>query len=349
VAKKSGGFYQYKGAIHIHTTESDGTKTLEEVVAIGREVDLDFMMFSDHMTLIDRERGKEGFYGDTLVVVGYEHNDVEDIHHYLLFDSPRVYPSKMSAAEYVAAGAADNALGILAHPDEIRDALKEYPAYPWKDWSAKGYVGLELWNQMSEWTERLTRFNKLFMVFSPRKAIVSPTIRILKKWDELNTNHKVVGIAGADAHAFPVKAGPWTVEVFPYKVHFRTLRCYILLDEPMSKQVETARRQLYGAIRGCRLFFANVRWGDAEEFEFVASNGNETVSCGGTLDMGESVTLSVKLPSRADLRLIHNGKPVVRVETDNLDYHVVAPGIYRVEAWKKKRGWIFSNHIRVGV
>ena len=35
-----GRWYQYTGAVHIHTTESDGTKPLEEVVAIGRQVGL---------------------------------------------------------------------------------------------------------------------------------------------------------------------------------------------------------------------------------------------------------------------------------------------------------------------
>ncbi len=104
MAVKIGDCYCYSGAIHIHTTESDGTKTLEEVVALGQEVGLDFMMFSDHMTLSNREMGKEGFYGDTLVTVGYEHNDGQDIHHYLLFGTPGVYPADMNVRDYVAAG-----------------------------------------------------------------------------------------------------------------------------------------------------------------------------------------------------------------------------------------------------
>jgi hypothetical protein len=31
----------------------------------------------------------------------------------------------------------------------------------------------------------------------------------------------------------------------------------------------------------------------------------------------------------------------------NLEYRPKEPGIYRVEAYKGKKGWIFSNHIRV--
>ncbi|HOP08080.1 MAG TPA: histidinol-phosphatase [candidate division Zixibacteria bacterium] len=347
--KKADGSCQYTGVIHVHTTESDGTKSLEEVVAIGRETGLEFMLFSDHMNLNNREAGKEGFYGDTLVLIGYEHNDLDDCHHYLLFDSPRVYPKDMTAAQYVAAGAADGALGILAHPDEIREAIVEHPAYPWKDWSVRGYNGIELWNQMSEWMEKLTPSNKLIMAFSPRKSMVGPTDRILRKWDELNRSRKVVGIAGVDAHAFPIKVGPLTVEIFPYKVHFRSLRCYIALPEELSRDLDRARLQLYAAIRECRLYFANVRWGDAENFEFWCENSRRKVGSGGELNLEDGKTvIEVKTPEAARLNLVRNGESIFCEKTDHITYELSEPGLYRVEAWKGRRGWIFSNHIRVG-
>jgi len=349
MGRKYGGWYQYSGAVHIHTTESDGTLKLEEVVALGREVGLDFMMFADHMNLNNREAGKEGFYGTTLVVVGYEHNDVRDHHHYLLFDSPRVYPKGMTPKEYVAAGKADNALGVLAHPDEVRDIMPEFPPYPWTDWEVDGFTGIELWNQMSEWMERLTPLNKLIMAFSPRKSMIGPTDRILKRWDELNLKRKVAGLAGVDAHAFPIKVGPMTVEIFPYKVHFRCLRMHILLREPMSGDFEVARSQLYGAIRDCRLFFSNMRWGAADGFQFYARNREERAAVGESLESAEDTQLVVELPSRASIRLVHNGDYVYRVTGDRAEYEVVEPGIYRAEAWKGRRGWIFSNHIRIGV
>lgn len=345
MSKKVGDWYHYKGAIHMHTTESDGTRPLEEVVALGRQVGLDFMMFSDHMNL--NNKSKEGFYGDTLVAVGYEHNDLNDTHHYLLFETPAVYPEEMSPREYVAAGAADGAVGIIAHPDEIRHKLKEFPPYPWHDWTVEGYTGIELWNQMSEWTEKLTRFNKLVMSLSPRKSMVGPTDRILKKWDELNMKRKVVGVAGVDAHAFPVKLGPWRVEIFPYKVHFKTLKLFIILPEPMSKDFSTAAGQLYEAIRDCRVYFANLKWGKVEALEFYAFNGSERVVCGGEISSVENTRIVAQLPSRATIRLVHNGVKILETNSDRLEYVVSSPGIYRLEAWKGKRGWIFSNHIRI--
>ena len=345
--RKIGDYYQYSGAVHIHTTESDGTKRIEDVISIGQDAKLDFMMFTDHMTLSNRENGHEGLYGKMLVVIGYEHNDEADEHHYLLFDSPKVYPTEMSASEYVAAGAKDNALGILAHPDEIRSHLDEFPPYPWRDWNAVGFNGVELWNQMSEWMEKLTKYNKLPMSLSPRKSMVGPTDRILKIWDEYNIKSKMAGIAGVDAHAFPVKVGQFTIEIFPYKVHFRCLRTHIILLEKMSDDFETAKKQLYDAISDCRVYISNTRWGNADNFEFYAKNDSEKVTIGGTLSNKDDAVLTAKIPSKTTIKLVQNGKYILETITAYLEYSDIQSGVYRIEAWKGKRGWIFSNHIRV--
>ena len=349
MTNKAGNYYHYSGVVHVHTTESDGTRTLEEVAEIGGQVGLDFIMFTDHMNLNNRDQGKEGFYGKTLAVVGYEHNDLDDNNHYLVFDSPAVYPKDSTVAEYVRAASQDGALGIIAHPDEIRDRMGKYPPYPWTDWTVDGFQGIELWNQMSEWMEKLTPSNKLLMAFSPRKSMIGPTERILKAWDEISLKRKCAGIACTDAHAFPIKIGPLTVEIFPYKVHFKSLRTYIILHEPLSQDFKCAKQQLFDAIRECRLFLANLRWGDAASFQFLAEQGDKTITAGEHVDTHEGVSLKVSLPSSAEVRMIHNGRLVREATTDHLTYRVANPGLYRVEAWKGKRAWIFSNHIRIGV
>ena len=348
MGKRIGDWYYYSGVIHIHTTASDGTKDITDIIGIGREVDLDFMMFADHMTLTHRDRGHEGRYGNTLVIIGYEHNDTEDKNHYLLFDAPGVYSAEMTAGEYVAAGARDGALGILAHPDEIRSRMGRYPPYPWKDWSVDGFHGMELWNHMSEWMERLTPSNRIMMALSPRKSMIGPTPRLLKKWDKLNLEKKCVGVASVDAHQFPIRIGPFTVQIFPYKVHFKTLRTHILLREPLEDKFEPAKKQVLEALRDCRVFFSNMRWGIAEDFEFYAVNNKEQAVSGGVLVDMENIRLKVKIPRRARIKIVADGRYVFEKVTSNLEYRPEREGLYRVEVWKKKRGWIFSNHICIG-
>jgi hypothetical protein len=345
---RSGNYYEYQGSLHIHTTYSDGTKSLEETVDIARSLKLDFILISDHMTLKSRHEGKEGFYDETLVLIGYEHNDQEDCNHYLLFETADVLPADMKAQEYVAEGKRQGALGIIAHPDEIRPRLGKYPSYPWLAWDAEGFDGIEIWNQMSEWMENLTSYNQIKMLFTPRRFMRAPTDRILKKWDDLNQIRKVAGVAAVDAHGFPYRIGPFRITIFPYKVQMKTLRTHLLLPTELSHDPETAKKQIYDAIRDCRLFSSNCRWGDAAGFQFTARRGADCVISGGQLDTYQDATLTVKAPEPAGIRIIRNGQKVIEVDGKFLEFQPDRDGLYRAELYKKDRGWIFSNHIRLG-
>lgn len=340
-------FHIATGAVHIHTTDSDGTKTHEEVAEIADEVGLDFLMFADHMTLQSYYDGKEGYYGNVLVIIGYEHNDVDDNNHYLIFDSDEVFPASMSAAEYVKAASEKGTLGILAHPDEIRGRDARFRSYPWTDWTVTDFDGIEIWNQMSEWMENLKYYNQIRMLFSPRKFLRSPTDRILRKWDELSQRRKVVGIASVDAHGFLYKAGPLKLTIFPYKVQFKTLRTHVMLTEPLSTDVPTARRQIIEAIRACRVFASNYRWGDAEKFRFWISSGDRTAHIGGEIELRRGAAAHVIAPLKGKVRLIGNGKLLKMEKNKRLECPIDTPGVYRVEIYHGRKGWIFSNHIRV--
>jgi len=345
------GYYHYTGCIHMHTQDSDGTATHEEVIGFGAEVGLDFLLFSDHMTLKSRER-VEGYHDNLLVIVGYEHNDEPDKNHYLIFDSPRVYDIALSAQEYVAQCDKDGALGIIAHPDEKRPEDGKYPPYQWQDWSIEGYHGIEIWNQMSEWTERLAEagpLGKVQLLFSPRKFMIAPPAETLRHWDEASQKRRIVGIAGVDAHAFPYQLGPKKVIIFPYKVHFRSLQNHVILTEPLAKDSKTAQQQLLNAIRSCQLYFSNRRRGDAKGFQFMATSGGNTAICGGMLETARDARIFVSTPYRGEIRLIHNGVPILRALSNELEFTPTESGLYRVEVARNGYGWIYANHIRIGL
>ena len=341
------GYHVITGAIHVHTLDSDGTKTHEDVAEIAGQTGLEFVLFTDHMTLQSLYEGKEGFYGNVLALIGYEHNDLDDCNHYLLFETKEVLPSSMTAAQYVATGADKGMLGIMAHPDEIRGRDARFRSYPWTDWSVERFDGLELWNQMSEWMENLKTFNQIRMVFSPRRSLVAPTKRILWKWDEVSMTRKVVGIGSVDAHGFLYRAGPLRLTIFPYKVQFKTLRTHLILDEPLSRELPLARQQVYSALRDCRAFISNFRWGEARDFKFEIRSGNEIAICGGSISLSNDTTVCVQIPRKATIRLIAVGKLLAQKYADKFEYQLSSPGIYRVEVYRGRKGWIFSNHIRV--
>jgi len=256
-------------------------------------------------------------------------------------------PSSMTAEEYVLAAAAKGALGIMAHPDEIRGRDARFRSYPWTAWDVDQFDGMEIWNQMSEWMELLKNFNVIKMIVSPRKSLRSPTSRILRKWDDLSQRRRILGVGAADAHGFIYRAGLLRLTIFPYKVQFRTLRTHLLLTESLSGDPATAKRQVYEAMRQCRAFVSNYRWGDARQFQFEIDSGSDSVTIGEEIVLTEKTVARVGSPSAGKIRLIGNGRPVAQSYGKEWSYPITEPGIYRVEVYHGQKGWIFSNHIRV--
>ncbi|UCC81226.1 MAG: PHP domain-containing protein [Candidatus Zixiibacteriota bacterium] len=341
------GYHEIIGVIHIHSSYSDGTKKIEEIAKIGEHAGLDFLMFSDHNTLRPLQDGHQRFYGKTAVLIGYEIQDVNDENHYLAFGLDRTLEKGIDPAEYVSRVRAAGGLGIIAHPDEVRDALPKYPCFPWTRWDIDGYDGLEIWNHMSAWMESLKRINMLKMAIMPRRSLRGPTDRVLKKWDEIAKTRPVAGIGSADVHAHIYRKGLIRLTIFPYKVQFRSIRTHLLLDQPLKKDITSAKEQIFNAIRKCGVFVSNFRWGDARGFQFFARRKNRIYRIGETVDFSNELTLNVHSPRTADIRLIKDGRPVLIQVGSRFEIAVESPGIYRVELYINKKGWIYSNHIRI--
>jgi hypothetical protein len=339
--------HEIVGVIHIHSNYSDGTKTIDEIAGIGEKAGLDFLMFTDHNTLQPLHDGHQRFHGRIAVLIGYEIEDVNDENHYLAFGLNDILPRHLKASQYVEEVRKAGGLGIIAHPDEIRNAFVRYPSFPWNSWDAEGFDGLEIWNHMSAWMESLRPINMLKMAIMPRRSLRGPTDRVLKKWDEIAKERMVAGVGSADVHAHLYRKGPIRLTIFPYKVQFRSIRTHLLLERPLSEDIIEARDQIFDAIRNCRVFVSNFRWGDARGFEFRARSDNGVYHIGDTVPFSDGLNLHLRSPKKADVRLIKDGEVYFRDLCDSFSIPVPSPGLYRVELRIGGRGWIFSNHIRI--
>jgi hypothetical protein len=346
--------HEYIGAIHIHSTYSDGTGAIPDICRAASEVGLDFIMMSDHNSLKAKRDGWEGWRDDVMVLIGYEINDRNDRNHYLAYGLNQAVGVRISAAEYVRRVRERGGIGFIAHPDEKRNRFPEHPAYPWDAWESDEFDGMEIWNHMSEWTEGLTDENKFQRFIHPLKSIIAPPPETLKRWDELNGHRRVTAIGGVDAHAHKADIfGFFDVEVFPYKVMFKSIHTHVLLDEPLRRNdpeaFEEDKWKIYKALREGRSFVANSYHGDPRGFDFFATNGRLKLPSGSTVILPgiDKIRLTAKTPSRALLRLIADGRPLLEVDGRELTFSVSHPGAYRVEAWIDDKGWIFSNHIRI--
>jgi len=339
-------FREYVGALHIHSNFSDGLRPIPEIASIAGECGIDFLLFADHMTLDPVKLGFEQWYGSVLAVIGYEINDADNKNHYLVFGLDETLPFDLTAREYVSRAHEAGAVGFIAHPDEKRSAIPSYPPYPWTAWDAEGYDGIEIWNHASEWMEKLNNLNKYYMVLHPLKFLAGPEAETLARWDGLNRDRAVPGIGGLDAHAYPYRIGPVTIYIFRYKVLFKGIRTHILVDGSLSTDVAEAKETVLATLKGARCFISNYRWGDARGFNFEAVGGDTAYVMGDTAREPE-VEFRIRVPLPGAITLLRDGETAAETRGTGLTLRTSQPGAYRVEVRRRKKPWIYSNHIRL--
>jgi len=341
---------QYSGIIHVHSTYSDGARPVSEIMDIANELDINFLLLTDHNTLKGKEDGLEGWYNNVLLGIGAELNDRDDRNHYLSFDIPKSFPFSLESTSYIKEVHKSGGFGIVAHPFESRYKIAKYPPYPWTNWDSNLFDGMEIWNQMSEWMEGLTNFNGIRRILHPRRSIITPKKRTLKKWDEINLDRKVVGIGGVDAHGHIHKIFKLIpMRVFRYKISFKTIRTHILCQEKLdkSKPFTAGLKTVYEAIKDARCFISNYYYGDASSFRVFAENEQGRAGIGETLKYLPGTNIFVTNPREARTMLIRNGITIARENGARITFKLKESGVYRVETHVENKPWIFSNHIRL--
>ena len=345
---------EYVGAIHMHSIFSDGSGKVDEIAKDANEVGLDYILLTDHNTLRALNEGFEGWYGNTLLLVGCELNDKQNKNHYLAFNIDEPFSTRISAKEYVTKVKQAGGIGFLAHPHEKRGHMEEHPPYPWTEWDTDDFTGIEIWNHMSEWMENLTEQNKYQSFLHPLKSIQAPPEETLKVWDELNLKRRVTGIGGVDAHAHKYNIlGFIEVEIFPYKVLFKSIRTHILSEEELqkgksAKVLKHNKNLIYNSLANARCFIANDYHSNSMGFSFTAISGKQKYFMGDEIKYGDKVDFKVSLPIKsAEIRIIHNGKNIKTFESQSAAFTTKETGAYRVEVYLNNKAWIFSNHIKI--
>jgi hypothetical protein len=338
------------GALHMHTTYSDGSGSVEDLARAARAAGLRWIIITDHDTLAGQPY--QGWLDGVLVII--DHEITPDRNHFLALNVDEVIDNTLAPQDFVDAVYARGGFGIIAHPDErVRNDFKDI--YRWDDWGLDGPreragrpVGIELWNQLSDWGEHLTQRNKELHFMRPGLGMRGPTRETLAWWDRLNVAGKrTFGVGGVDAHAIKKRA-PWgEVEIFSYKWTFGTLTNYLLLDTPLAPDASSAIHQVYGALAAGRSYFVNRYDGACPALVFYAEQGTIHHASGFSPSLGDGPLVIVADAGRAaQLRLIHNGR-VIAIGRRALRYDVREPGVYRLEGYRQGRAWLFTNPIYV--
>lgn len=346
--------WEIVGNLHLHTDLSDGAASHEAVAAAARQAGLDFIIYTDHNTTRPE---KAGWYQELLCLMGQEIHDtrvepsVSHLLGYMLTDDLQHLADQPQ--RLIDTIAERGGLSFLAHPLERPGFRPEYRAIPWQHWPVSGYTGLELWNAMSEIKWRLRSLPRgIAGAYLPAWVLTGPFPETLSLWDELLAKgDKIVAIGGADAHGKSYRLGPLNRVIYPYAYLFRAVNTHLLLPEPLARDLKRAGQQIRAALAGGHCFVGCGLDGSPRGFRFTAISGGQKAMMGDSLAWSGSAMLQAVSPRRARIRLLRNGRSIAETTGRALLKHITEPGIYRVEAYRRRwgqwRGWVFTNPIYI--
>jgi hypothetical protein len=320
--------------IHLHSTHSDGTGTVEEIAAAGEAAGLDVVLLTDHDTLA----GSDAWMGSVLLLVGHEVSP-RDRNHFLAFDTGDVIDhSGLSPGEIASAVRDAGGFGFAAHPfSQGNPALgRAAKAMPWGDLECLD--GLELWNFVGDSGEQFSGWrDAVRFLRRPERWMPELLQRNLDAWDALCASRRVVAIGGLDAHQIGVRvAGHVPLRLMSYRRSFRMLSTHVLVPSLLSGDVASDRALVFEALRQGRCYIARDWLAPARGFSFPGM-GSEVALSG---------VLRVRTPRPASLRLLRSGTVVASAEDRaEIDFEPDEPGAYRVEARLGGRLWILSNPV----
>ncbi len=362
--------HDYAGALHIHSTYSDGVGTMEQIAQAANKAGLDFLVMCDHSNLDVLVNHQDGWHGRTLVLAGTEIT-TDNGHLLALHVPPSFVPAPGNASEAQEAIRAAGGIGFIALPCDLKDHWRNFALH-------QPGIGLEVFNLSAIARTKISlpglllvwlRYNSRRRLHAFHLVAARPA-RELALWDRLmlpldpqGPSRPVVGIASLDAHAV-MRFGGRSYPYPTYEESFRTLRTHVVTARPLSRdplQAGEDARLVHTALAQGHCFMAYDNYADARGFRFEAVSAANAPAgkMGDSLPIASTdnpVRLEVHAPSpNALVRLFHNGVVVAAARGGRLSFQAHAAGAYRVEVYLYRfhvgnlcfgaKPWIFSNPI----
>ncbi len=331
------------GALHIHSRYSDGSGAVPEILEAAKRAELDFVVLTDHDSAAAAREGWAGEHDGVVLLVAPEITP-KRIGHYLAMNVRQCLGyARMETRTALDAIQSQGGYALIAHPAGKRRVWLKINHVPWSEWEHPAVRGMEIWSYMHDWVDGVVwwRFPLAYEFWKyPERRVRGPDPRILRLWDRLGRTRRVAGLGGLDCHARFV---PLTrLKVFSYDRAFRLARNHVFVRaEEWEKDPESA---LWDGLAEGRTFVAHDVLADATGLrcEGILPDGR-------TLQMGEETpfqsgtVLSLRMPHRAEVRWIVNGRCRLEANSDSVEVRTAGPGVYRFEARRDGMPWVFTN------
>ena len=342
----------YRGVFHVHSTESDGGGTAEEIAEAARGADLDFVVLTDHGDGTNPTPPR--YIDDVLILAGVEISTNGG--HYIALGMPQSpYPLGGDAKGVVEDVRRLGGFGVVAHPYSPREALRwqdftlPVDAIEWingdSQWRGAGVMPL-LSASLHYWLRPVGSLN----------ALLYRPIDTMNMWNAMASNRHVTGLAGVDAHARLATGsgeegytGGFVVRFPWYEDLFRLFGIYVSLDRTLTKNAEADSRSILASLKTGQFYSTVESQATSTNFIFFGTRTDgTTVKMGETTPGNQDLHLlaSVGAPAGAVIHLLRNG--TIAAESAGLQVaHTVSASssaaVYRVEVY------LSENHVRDGV
>lgn len=337
---------------HVHSTYSDGTATVAEIVEAAREAGADCVLLTDHDTLEARRQGEEGWRDGVLLLVGHEVSPKGG--HLLVFGLENEVPHKGRSERDICTDVlAGHGVSFAAHPFSEGSRMSKLiaPPHGWALLDDAVCGGIELWSLTSDSAEAWrTPGEAIAFLRDPMGTLQGPPARHLELWDRLCRRRRVPAIGGLDAHQRGVRIRGRVRTPMPNAQYFAMLQTHVLLPSAPTGNLDGDAAAVYEALGEGRCYLSFEALAPGSGFRFWAEADGDAAPMGARVEPG-NWTLRAVVPRRARLRVLRDGSPVHDVEADRLDYQVDENGCYRLEARlpddERNRLWLVSNPVYV--
>jgi hypothetical protein len=339
--------------VHVHSTYSDGTATVPELVAAAHDAGADAVVLTDHDTLGARRDGWEGMHDSVFLLVGLEISPKHG--HYLAFGvEDELLHAGRTAGEIAAAVRAAGGIGFAAHPFStgghmLVPSLARQIVLP-HGWAALDQAdGLELWSLTTDAAEGWrTPAEAWRWLRDPEEAVAhGPPARHLRRWDELSARRRMPAIGGLDGHAPGIRFRGRVRSPLSHARTFRLLRTHVIAERALTGDVDLDRTTLTRGLAAGSAWLTCPFVAPAEGARLWAERRDGTAVPMGAECQAQPVTLRLRLPRAADIRVFRDGSHRHAAYGARLDLDAEAPGAYRVEARIDDRLWLLSNPIHL--
>lgn len=376
------GWQEFRGVFHSHSHFShDSEVTFPEILSAAKEAGIDFIFMSDHCVdgKADYSLQWRGMHDGVLFAPGFEMS-----HGFMPFGLPSetVLDCGQDAETLAREIEAGGGLLFVAHSEEERR------------WELPELDGMEIYNIHTDFKEE--GFGELLpdIVLSLRRypdqmlrLIFDRQDAILARWDDLNKERHIVGIAASDAHQNNGFRGYYTEDdsllirmtspddVGTYKLNAITRTLLRVAFGPLEpgRQLfridldryarslrfvnthvlaqELSEQNVLENLKQGRAFIAFDMLADARGFSTTAANAGGMAMLGDTLILGENTEIEVASPVACRITVVHDGHAIAEHEGRDYRCPLSEPGNYRVEAELEVLGewvpWVYTNPIRV--